>query len=721
MSRVDTFAGKVFRCCVLVAIAGIVSGCATKVAAPVVQAAPVAAPMPIDTRISWMLRLEAQRILRDAGGSPAIAVEPITLAPARTPDLIALLFDLDPAVRSRAALAIGRVGMAEGGKALAVALSDTEPSVRAQAAFALGLLGQAEASDALRRALKDVDPMVRGRAAEGLGLIAAQLTGAQATAFRGPAAAAVADAFSTCSTHIAGIAPDDEDSPKPPDVESCRLAIFALARLREYEPLARVVLGPDGRPVSSWWPVAYALQRAGDARALPALLMLARTAGVYSVAFALRSVGSSPEGLELAQRFAVDTSADPRLRTAAIRALGRPGSAAAATTLMTLLGTKGLSDTLFLETLTALAATADPRAYNFMLDRLGDPRPQVRGAALAGAAKIDPEAFLFVVSSLGPDRDWSVRAALATTLGTLPADNVRSGLIELSEDQDQRVRGPALTALSRVGAPDLDTRLLAALEAPDYVVRSTAAQIIGERKVAGAIPALIRAYERGLSDAAFDARASAVVALAALGGAEALAVVRRALSDKDWPVRWRASDLLQRAGDMSAAPERPAPLRQPLTFFESAALLHPSFTPVAFIETRYGTIEVALNVVEAPLTTFNFMELARSGFFNGLRVHRLVPNFVAQVGDPRGDGEGGPGYSIPDELSTLPFVRGTVGMALSWRDTGGSQFFITHSPQPHLDGRYTVFGQVVKGMEIVDQLTIHDVIARVRIWDGVSK
>ena len=664
MSRVNTVDGKAVgrhALATVVVIAGIASACATKVAPPPVVQPPVvaASATPLDTRIAWVLRLEAQRMLRDAGGSPAIATEPITLAPARTPDLIALLFD--------------------------------------------------------------VDPSVRGRAAEGLGLISAQLTGAEATAFRGPAAAAVADAFSTCGSQIAGISPDDEESPKPPDIESCRLAIFALARLREYEPLARVVLGADGRPVSTWWPVAYALQRVGDNRAVPALLMLARSAGVYPVAFALRSVGSSPEGIELAQRYATDVSADPRVRVAAIRALGRPGSPAAAATLMSLLGTKGLSDTLVLETLTALGATTDPRAYNYMLDRLTDPRPQVRGAALAGAAKIDPDAFLFVVSSLGPDKDWSVRAALAATLGTLPPDSVRAGLIELTEDQDQRVRGPALAALARVGAPDLDARLLAALEAPDFVVRSTAARIIGERKTAGAIPALTRAYERGLNDASFDARAAAVVALAAIGGTEALAVVRRALSDKDWPVRWRAGDLLERAGDTAAAPERPAPLRQPPAFFESATLLHPSFSPVAYIETRYGTIEIALNVVEAPLTTFNFMELARSGFFNGLRVHRLVPNFVVQTGDPRGDGEGGPGFAIPDELSTLPFVRGTVGMALSWRDTGGSQFFITHSPQPHLDGRYTVFGQVVKGMDVVDQLTIHDVITRVRIWDGVQK
>ncbi len=101
--------------------------------------------------------------------------------------------------------------------------------------------------------------------------------------------------------------------------------------------------------------------------------------------------------------------------------------------------------------------------------------------------------------------------------------------------------------------------------------------------------------------------------------------------------------------------------------------------------------------------------LARKGFFNGLQIHRVVPNFVVQDGDPRGDGEGGPGYTIRDELNERPYLRGTVGMALDWRDTGGSQFFITHSPQPHLDARYTVFGHVVNGMEVVDRIQQGDV------------
>jgi cyclophilin family peptidyl-prolyl cis-trans isomerase len=91
-----------------------------------------------------------------------------------------------------------------------------------------------------------------------------------------------------------------------------------------------------------------------------------------------------------------------------------------------------------------------------------------------------------------------------------------------------------------------------------------------------------------------------------------------------------------------------------------------------------------------------------------------------QAGDRRGDGEGGPGYTLRDELNMLPYLRGTVGMALDGADTGGSQFFITHAPQPHLDGKYTVFGRVVAGMDVVDHLQQGDVIRHVRTWDGVE-
>ena len=146
----------------------------------------------------------------------------------------------------------------------------------------------------------------------------------------------------------------------------------------------------------------------------------------------------------------------------------------------------------------------------------------------------------------------------------------------------------------------------------------------------------------------------------------------------------------------------------------------PSVSPHVFIETDRGTIQRELAGNEAPLTADNFMRLARSGFYNGLLGHRVVPNYVVQTGDPRSDSEGGPGYTVRDELSPLPFLRGTVGMALDWADTGGSQFFITRSPQPQLDARYTGFGKAIAGMEVVDRLQRGDVIRLMRVWDGTT-
>jgi len=192
----------------------------------------------------------------------------------------------------------------------------------------------------------------------------------------------------------------------------------------------------------------------------------------------------------------------------------------------------------------------------------------------------------------------------------------------------------------------------------------------------------------------------------------------KALSDRDYSVRLRAAALLRERGQAGAIAVRPAPLRQDAAFFESNRVLRPAFSPQAYIETSDGMVQIQLDVVDAPLTTIAFIELARAGFFNGLKVHRMIPNFVVQTGDPRGDGEGGPGYTIRDELGMQPYVRGTVGMALGGPETGGSQFFITLSPQPHLDGRYTVFGKVVAGWDVLDRIALGDVILRVHIQDG---
>jgi HEAT repeat protein len=682
------------------------------VSAPVAAPAP-APPLSFDRKMTWLLRLEQQRVVRDAISADETPPPPATagpIEPARSPDLLVLLRDTDGNIRRRAALAIGRVGRPEGVQPLAAALTDSEEEVRAIAALGLGLIGAPSGVDPLVTALKDPSPIVRGRAAEGLGLIG-----------QAAAAAAVADAAAGCRGVLIGPAPDDE-SPKSPEIEFCRLALLSLVRLKQYDQLARVALDDRGQPVSKWWPVAFALQRIGDKRAVPALLALASSDGVYTAAFALRGLGAAgdAQAVPLALALAARATADVRLRVAAIRMLGQVGGAAAVDPLKKLIIDPATPRNVTLEAVTALGAIGDPRGYDLLLDEFTDPWPAIRAAAMTSAARINPNGFLLVVSGLGTDRDWSVRAALASVLGTLPPDRVRGAIQELLADPDPRVHAPALRALAKVGSPTLVTRLFSSLEASDFVERATAAELLGEAHPDDGLPRLVAAYTRGESDAAYSARAAALGALARYPGEEAKAALRRGLADKDWPVRLRAAELLHTLGEPNAAPDLPAPLRRPEAFFQSDKLLHPTFSPHAFLETRSGTIEIELNVVDAPMTSQTFVDLARAGFFNGMPMHRVVPDFVIQAGDPRGDSEGGPGFTIMDELSPLPYVRGTVGMALDWRDTAGSQFFITVSPQPHLDAKYTVFGRVVNGADMLDAVSQWDVIERVRIWDGVA-
>lgn len=122
--------------------------------------------------------------------------------------------------------------------------------------------------------------------------------------------------------------------------------------------------------------------------------------------------------------------------------------------------------------------------------------------------------------------------------------------------------------------------------------------------------------------------------------------------------------------------------------------------------TSKGKFTVVLFPKEAPKTVANFEKLVKKGFYNGLVFHRVIPGFVAQGGDPEGTGAGGPGYTIPDELdSSLKHIRGSLAMAKTMApNSGGSQFYIGFQPLPSLDGRYTVFGQVISGMDVVDKL-----------------
>ena len=135
----------------------------------------------------------------------------------------------------------------------------------------------------------------------------------------------------------------------------------------------------------------------------------------------------------------------------------------------------------------------------------------------------------------------------------------------------------------------------------------------------------------------------------------------------------------------------------------------------ATITTHEGVIIVDLDFKAAPNTVANFVELANKGFYNGLMFHRVINGFMIQGGDPEGNGSGGPGYTIDDEKNDLKHEAGVISMANRGPNTGGSQFFITQMPQPHLDGKHTVFGKVLQGLDVVCRIEPFDPILNITI------
>lgn len=144
---------------------------------------------------------------------------------------------------------------------------------------------------------------------------------------------------------------------------------------------------------------------------------------------------------------------------------------------------------------------------------------------------------------------------------------------------------------------------------------------------------------------------------------------------------------------------------------------------IATIETNRGTIRAQLYAEKVPNTVANFEKLAAKGFYNGLKFHRVIPDFMIQTGCPQGTGRGGPGYEFADEFhkDLKHSGPGVLSMANAGPNTNGSQFFITHSAQPHLDGKHSVFGQVIEGQKVVDSIKQGDKMVKVTVKDEAEK
>ena len=375
------------------------------------------------------------------------------------------------------------------------------------------------------------------------------------------------------------------------------------------------------------------------------------------------------------------------------------------------------------------------------------PAPEVEIAL----ARIDPNSYLNEIQLQALESmslDWRTASSIAQGLGeiaALPDSSNDNRLLKTQavatlrrmlniSDSDLPINTlvavhseyaipDVLRAYAAFKPKDLDDVLRKHLKESDVVVRGTAADLLGElppdetnsRALIAALPVALA--DKQLNDAAL----SILDALAKQKGAKANEAIKTALDSPDYLVRRKAVAVLKAngAGDFTSRIGI-VKTRNTAADYERA-IARGGNQVTATVTTSKGSFTITLLPDDAPMTVDNFVQLARQGYFNGITVHRVVPNFVIQDGDPRGDGNGGPGYQIRCEINQSPYERGAVGMALSGKDTGGSQWFVTHSPQPHLDGGYTVFGNVTAGMDTVDNISRGDVIRSIVITESVRR
>jgi len=606
--------------------------------------------------------------------------------------------------RARIALALGRIGPQtfddangngvkdEGERQAGVAqlvtlVNDPDVNVRATAAFALGQIGDPTSIDALLQFASDANGDVGGEAVEALSKLAAKVPLAKYTPFtaaqmpEGIRARAIRFLFRFRSDEASSIAADALASPLP--------------RIREE--------------------ATYALARRAYAAARPRLELLVNDPNPQTRANVMTALGriAAPESLPLL----IEALRDPHpwVRTNAVVSIARLAA----------------KDRKMLE------RPDIARDAMRVLELLDDPDPGTRASSIDAlgyyAVHSDPaRRRLLEIAANGSRWDRELAAgAIAKNLGDeklLPSDLTGWAKVRVLEaassvsdavraryarDPDPLVRAQALATIADEHIDANLPLIRAALDDPDVIVRGYAIGAYGKSTDANKLAGLQSAERRSRGDKQNDARLSAISALAAIDYPERESVLRAELGDTDPVVRRIAADAIEQ----KLKKPRPQYTPLPITRNDYEQIVEWSHHPhTATIHMTRGNIKIALLTQDAPVTTWNFAQLARAKYFDNSSFMRVVPNFVIQGGDPRNDMEGGPGYAIRDEINLQKYTRAAVGMALSGPDTGGSQFFITHSPQPHLDGGYTIFGRVTAGMTaVVDQTERGDRVETITI------
>lgn len=614
-----------------------------------------------------------------------------------SPLLKDLLRNEDPVVRARAALAVGRIGTPPCCSLLIDLIEHDLLDVARQAAFAIGLTEEKQFAPRLLDIGYDMPAAIGAVIVEAAGRLA-----------------------DSSQSDVADQLVDYLDHPSPDVREQAVLALFrAGARSHTADLMALASKEPDEQVRMA---ILYALVRLKMSEAYDMYVKYLADSDPFVRSLAVRGVGLSESSRAVHYLAIAMNDQDKGVAAEAITALSKKKDKEAKTQLADRLR-RETDEKLLVHLLAALRHQENDGAIyaaeSFLTDR---PTDNIIAETIKYLASIKKGRAVNLIDSLSTVGTAPIKAACAEAYQLVGGTGVTSRIAVLFNDNEPVVRAAAFSSLMKTDSANSDFYITKALADSDYVLQSLAIDQIGKRRLSKYLDNLNSMMTQGtklhidlrrslvecagafLEDNASDSMALSLLATGAIDREyvvrRAAATVYRDVIDKDRSDVIRSARTRISIGDIEDASER----------FE--------INPYATITTNRGSIEMVLYYDVAPLTVLNFIELAESGFYHDLIFHRVVPNFVVQGGDPRGDGWGGPGYYTRCEYSREPYRRGTVGIATSGKDTGGSQFFITLSPQPHLEGKYTVFGQVLAGMDVVDAIVPGDSIEQIVIEEG---
>ncbi len=626
----------------------------------------------------------------------------------------------DPAIRSRSAFAAASVQDASHAGKLIELLSDAEPDVREAAALALGQLNPTSDSTN-RRSISDAllarldvehEEFVSVKIVEALGKTGdvASLSGLLKTLQK-----------------------------ERPDVVRFEIALsvgrYAYRGIKNAEVTAAVVSMVENSAHPDRWKAAYALMRINDTALLekhtPAIAAVqSKDANVNMfIASALGKVVDQSQAQSTLRQMTADL--DWRVRVNAVKALGnaKPASMPDAGEIVSRLAMDSNEHvalqamaTLQSMSLGAAASTNVLSLLKGIIENPGSSKLQIKSAAV-GFAKIGGiESHEFLHQQYTSGKISS--SAFLESLGLIPSDAARQELFSLAGPADVHEQRIALESI--ISSCKMEPRstediararsiLQNALESRDMAVLTVAADGLADSVYAdkSSPPKLVNALNRLHSPDDVEPMVAIINALGSLKDQSSVDALVARLQDPAKTVGDAAASALEAITGTLYKDKVSGHTEALYTNHDWALLDWIRTHPEIRVQTTRGEFKIKLIPDEAPFTCITFASLIRKKFYNGLNCHRVVPNFVVQGGDPRGDGWGGPGFAIRSEFGYATYDRGFVGVASSGKDTEGCQFFVTHSKQPHLDGRYTIFGKVSVGMGVVDQLQIGDRIENI--------